>query len=620
MTDDEARHVLDLICSYLREKTGTAFDTASPDQICNFFTFIEQEWTVHQAKCGALDASGHLTEEQKLEALAEQKLEVLSTAGMILLGPESLCSVPVEGRLDQNLRTGYQGARTIPPADLREALMKIMRGHSLERLIEALIWFGCGEGRKVERDGGWRDRWPGAIRAMVRLMRKPVEEADLWLRHNVEGYEWALTHQRGAAVVQVQLERDRRERIDSSARTLATRIADPEFARPLDKGKCLEVGDLAWPTPDRPSASERFVVVDKQDQLIKAFPTFEKAQKKAAENEAHWSVRDSAPEPPAAGGLLGDCFRTQVVVGGRDDPGHLEPGCKWVWRMGEGSKPARVEYTNKNGRQKCDLPPGTQAAVLAEDEVAYVFLTRPAGSATAKGPAGGGQPPGRIEIRTGQKMTINGPCTVAIYACTCGNKNCREKHRLSGWTLASVSKSSKKTIHLWGFVATAIKGAPATRNRGRPGTNGGAVLAADGEVALPMATGSIVQGMYGAMLLNDHAQGVAGRLRLVPLLAEEDGGRRNGLVGALLSPLERVKRAYQLDAQRQQACNVGQGCPNCKQLITPPRWCSYCEGHRDAVQELGHTLSYEPTTVWVRQHALQRGPRPNDESRSRDAP
>jgi hypothetical protein len=84
----------------------------------------------------------------------------------------------------------------IPPQEQREELRQIMRGISPEpdeqgrRTMEFVLAYGCGKWRKVEvGEGGWKQRWPGAMQGLQRALEPAVREADRWLRVRVVGYQ-----------------------------------------------------------------------------------------------------------------------------------------------------------------------------------------------------------------------------------------------------------------------------------------------------------------------------------------------------------------------------------------------------------------------------------------------
>lgn len=87
----------------------------------------------------------------------------------------------------------------------------------------------------------------------------------------------------------------------------------------------------------------------------------------------------------------------------------------------------------------------------------------------------------RLQLQEGQIAKTEGPAAFAIWACTCGNKQCAERHRLEGW--------NPRLRSLWAFVASAVKGLP------------------------QLQTNALIQGMYFPLLTYD-VEGVA-RLRLV---------------------------------------------------------------------------------------------------------
>jgi hypothetical protein len=58
----------------------------------------------------------------------------------------------------------------------------------------------------------------------------------------------------------------------------------------------------------------------------------------------------------------------------------------------------------------------------------------------------------RLQLQAGQTANTVEPADLAIWACTCGNKQCAERHRMEGW--------NARLHSLWAFVASAVKGLP----------------------------------------------------------------------------------------------------------------------------------------------------------------
>jgi len=57
----------------------------------------------------------------------------------------------------------------------------------------------------------------------------------------------------------------------------------------------------------------------------------------------------------------------------------------------------------------------------------------------------------RITLKLNEHVSIQGPARLEQWSCSCGNKNCAQRHRLAGW-----DPSGKVT--LWSFLASAVKG------------------------------------------------------------------------------------------------------------------------------------------------------------------
>jgi len=60
-------------------------------------------------------------------------------------------------------------------------------------------------------------------------------------------------------------------------------------------------------------------------------------------------------------------------------------------------------------------------------------------------------------IRTREYTTLDGPTCFSEFTCTCGQGNCVESHRLTGWNPRMTDNNGNR-IPLWNFVASAVKG------------------------------------------------------------------------------------------------------------------------------------------------------------------
>jgi hypothetical protein len=87
----------------------------------------------------------------------------------------------------------------------------------------------------------------------------------------------------------------------------------------------------------------------------------------------------------------------------------------------------------------------------------------------------------RLHLQEGESANTVEPVVLATWTCTCGNRQCAQRHRLKAWNARMRS--------LWAFVASAVKGLP------------------------QLQTNAFIQGMYFPLLTYE-GKGVA-RLRLV---------------------------------------------------------------------------------------------------------
>lgn len=84
------------------------------------------------------------------------------------------------------------------------------------------------------------------------------------------------------------------------------------------------------------------------------------------------------------------------------------------------------------------LESGEKLMVLARDNKARITFS-------SKQP--------RIELDVDEVAAIQGPVTLQLRECHCGNKNCNIRHRLRSW-----STPSEQNIKFWSYVASAVKG------------------------------------------------------------------------------------------------------------------------------------------------------------------
>lgn len=61
----------------------------------------------------------------------------------------------------------------------------------------------------------------------------------------------------------------------------------------------------------------------------------------------------------------------------------------------------------------------------------------------------------RLQLKEGQTALLETSTEIEIWACTCGGRQCVQRHRLEAW--------NAQTLSLWAFVASAVKGLPQLR-------------------------------------------------------------------------------------------------------------------------------------------------------------
>lgn len=95
----------------------------------------------------------------------------------------------------------------------------------------------------------------------------------------------------------------------------------------------------------------------------------------------------------------------------------------------------------------------------------------------------------QARLKPGEVVSLTGPTTLRLRACTCGTTHCPERHRLAGWNPArrvlkgDPDERQEKTeapLTLWDAVASAVKGPQAA-----------------------LKTGAFVQGMYFPLLAQE---------------------------------------------------------------------------------------------------------------------
>ena len=238
-------------------------------------------------------------------------------------------SVPVAGQYDDDELSVViamcwlgPGGVGIPPVDLREELLGILRQtlsegeERLSRVMEFVVAYGCGKWRQVQPGkNGWEQRWPGAMRGLVRGLQPAVEQSNRWLTQHVVGFP-----------------KDRGRTLDdafpedtplwSDAWLLGQRLIRPEHPMQLEDGEMLTLEGLAE---------------EEQTSTISG---------------VEWRLSESQEEGQEGQG---------------EQEGIVPPGAKMVWQVVAGDSPLAFSHG-----ATLPLDPETLVIVLARDEDAIV--------------------------------------------------------------------------------------------------------------------------------------------------------------------------------------------------------------------------------------------------------
>ena len=343
MTDDEVRTIQTRVTSFLADQDGRGLDVGNPSHFAQL---------VDHARAGFVD-------------IAED--DVRMVVAMCWIGPRSAGD---------------------PPAAMRQDLRSILRRcvtderERIDRVMEFVIAYGCGQWRDVQRGGGgWEHRWPGALRGLVRALEPAVAQTNRWLAEHVVRFP-----QNRAAPQDKNFPED--TAVWSDAWLLATRLVRPEH----------------------------FFSLEEQESLSFA----------------------CVPEGTDCTSSMHDYRHT------------IFPGAKAIWTVQEGKGMLVLPH----GRS-CAIAAGTTVIVIARDEDAIIK--------TAKN-----EQSQQIRFSTGEEANLQGPNILVVWECTCGTTHCQERHRLHSWDplqtvrttgiKESSSRKEAKSLTLWDFVASAVKG------------------------------------------------------------------------------------------------------------------------------------------------------------------
>ena len=194
MTDDEVRTLQTRVASFLDNQDGRGLDVGNPSHLAQL---------VNHARAGFAD-------------MAEDELRMV--VAMCWLGPQ---------------------AAGIPPAAMRHDLRSILHRcvtderERVDRVIEFVIAYGCGQWRNVQLGGGgWEHRWHGALRGLVRALEPAVAQANRWLAEHVVRFPQnrALSNDKNFSEDTA---------VWSDAWLLATRLVRPEHFLLLEEQESL---------------------------------------------------------------------------------------------------------------------------------------------------------------------------------------------------------------------------------------------------------------------------------------------------------------------------------------------------------------------------------------------
>lgn len=194
MTDDEVRAVQTLVTSFLDNQDSRGLDVGNPSHLTRLVDHVRAEFS----------------------DMAEDDLRMV--VAMCWLGPRTA---------------------GVPPAAMRHDLCSILRRcvnderERVDRVMEFVIAYGCGQWRKVQLGGGgWEHRWHGALRGLVRALEPAVAQANRWLAEHVVKFP-----QNRDASHDKNFPED--TAVWSDAWLLATRLVRPEHSIYLEEQESL---------------------------------------------------------------------------------------------------------------------------------------------------------------------------------------------------------------------------------------------------------------------------------------------------------------------------------------------------------------------------------------------
>jgi hypothetical protein len=163
---------------------------------------------------------------------------------------------------------------------------------------------------------------------------------------------------------------------------------------------------------------------------------------------------------------------TDCTSSTRDYRHTIFPGAKAIWTVQGGEGVLLLP----NGQSRA-LAAGTTVILIARDEDTIIKTAKNEHSQ-------------QIRISAGEEANLQGPKMLLAWECTCGTTHCQERHRLHSWdplqtvrttgTKEGSSRKEEKSLTLWDFVASAVKGPQ-----------------------LRIQTGSFVQGLYFPLLAQE---------------------------------------------------------------------------------------------------------------------
>jgi len=391
----------------------------------------------------------------------------------------------------------------IPPVSMRQELLDIVRQYvpraeeRLARVMEFAVAYGCGWRRNATQGRNWNASWSNAVAAFQGTVEPAVSGGDRWLRGIVRCAEDPT----GMYPVRDRDRDGNEDKLKSDADTLRLHLVWP--LKPLHvsmngavRFTCLdEEMQVAYP-----GGGESFQRGAKASYTVSSEASLELTRKDRlrrgatlpAETRLVVSMHDddALTEATSMAGLIGQAYldfagRTALTmtlsergegkkVISRVIRFELDPNDRVA--LAQTSDGVRIDIGKEQFKSPLD---GRIVLAVTRGKARFVL----AGGCSL--PLGGGwkititSSKGESEItaRWAAKMNIGDKARltggndldVSLWACSCGTKQCAERHRLGTWR--------PEVASLWAFVGSAVNG-PYD----------------------PIRTGAFAQGMYYGLL------------------------------------------------------------------------------------------------------------------------